>query len=74
MIGGYLVRVTVHREREAPARVLYIVAEEDEAAAVANAERRSRAAHGAIVESLGPVTKAEVKRYGLKPGDALTIT
>jgi hypothetical protein len=73
MIGGYLIRVTVTREGEAPARLLYIVAEEDEEAALAIVRRRSRAVQNAVVESLGPVTRAEVKRHGVKPGDAVAL-
>jgi hypothetical protein len=70
MIGGYLVRVTVTRECQPPARLLYVVAEADEDAAMAIVRRRSRAVQNAVVESLGPITKAEVKRRGVKPGDA----
>jgi hypothetical protein len=73
VIGGYLIRVTVTREGEPPARVLYVVAETDEDAAIAIVQRRSRAAAGAVVESLGPVTKAEVRRHGVKPGDAAVV-
>jgi hypothetical protein len=73
MIGGYLVRVTVTREGEPPARVLYVVAEADEDAAIAIVRRRARAIATATVESLGPVTKAEVKRRGVKAGDAALV-
>ena len=38
------------------------VAQENEEAAIAIVRRRSRAVPGAIVESLGPVPKAELKR------------
>jgi hypothetical protein len=70
MIGGYLVRVTITREGEMPTRLLYVVAETDEDAAMAIVRRRSRAVLYAVVESLGPITKAEVKRRGVKAGDA----
>jgi hypothetical protein len=54
--------VTVTRECQPPARLLYVVAEADEDAAMAIVRRRSRAVQNAVVESLGPITKAEVKR------------
>jgi hypothetical protein len=73
MIGGYLVQVTIAREQEAPARLLYLVAEDDEEHAVDRVRRLSRAAPSATVEALGPVTKTEVRRRRLKPGDAVPV-
>ena len=73
MIGGYLVRVTITREGEAITRLLYVVAEADEEVAVAIVRRRSRAVQNAVVDSLGPITKAELKRHKAKPGDAVAL-
>jgi hypothetical protein len=73
MIGGYLVRVTVPRENGSAARLLYVVAEDDEERAVAVIRKRSAAVPSAIVESLGPTTKTEVRKHGLKPGDAKVL-
>jgi hypothetical protein len=73
VIGGYLVRVTVTRGGEPPARVLYVVAEADEYAAIEIVRQRSRAIPNAKVDCLGPVTKAEVKRRGVKPGDVAVV-
>jgi hypothetical protein len=64
MIGGYLVQVTIAREAEAPVRLQQ---------AVERVRRLSRAAPRAIVEALGPVTKTEVRRCRLKPGDAVPV-
>ena len=49
-------------EGQAHTRLLYIVTEEEEEAAIAIVRRPSRAVPAAVVGSLGPVTKAEVKR------------
>jgi hypothetical protein len=73
MIGGYLVQVTIAREPESPTRLLYLVAEDDEEHAVERVRHLSRAAPSAVVEAMGPVTKTEVKRRHLKPGDAVAI-
>jgi hypothetical protein len=70
MIGGYLIRVTVFRTGETPTRLLYVVAEADEDAAIAIVRRRSQAVQNPVVESLGPITKAEVRRQAIKLGDA----
>jgi hypothetical protein len=73
MIGGYLVRVTVPRGDGSSARLLYVVAEDDEERALAVIRKRSAAVASAIVESLGPTTKAEVRKHKLKPGDAKVL-
>jgi len=73
MIGGYLIRVTIARDGQAPTRLLYVVAEEDEDRALAYVRTRSRAVQNAAVDSLGPVTKAELKRRGAKPGDVVPL-
>jgi hypothetical protein len=73
VIGGHIVRVTFQRPDRSTVRLLYMVAEEDEAAALALVRRMAGAVPDARIEPLGPVTKTAVRKLGLAPGGAKAI-